>query len=269
MTATPSAVRPRMTRKRLSTSCWSSTAEGSSRTSRRVSWDSARAMLTICWLAGDRSPTSRVVEISAWPSRASSALDQLAGTAALAEAGPRDLVAEEDVLGDVEVRHQVELLVDRRDAVLDRLRRRRERRLLAVPDEGALVGLVEAGEHLDQRRLAGAVLAEQAVHLAGPDVEVDAVERPDAGELLDDPGHLQQGAAVTGRLLRRRYGARPGRVGEDGVEGEAGASADGGREPERRELDASATGVGGQHTGLEPRPRWPAACAGRPRRSSR
>ena len=38
--------------------------------------------------------------------------------------------------------------------------------------DAALVGLVHAGEHLDQRGLAGAVLAEQAVHLAGPDLEL-------------------------------------------------------------------------------------------------
>ena len=69
-------------------------------------------------------------------------------------------------------------------------------------------------EHLDQRGLAGAVLAEQAVHLAGADVEVHAVERADAGELLDDAGHLEQAACrrlVIGLLPRRRLrGARPG-----------------------------------------------------------
>ena len=38
--------------------------------------------------------------------------------------------------------------------------------------DGALVGLVHAGEDLHQRRLAGAVLADQAVHLAGAQLEV-------------------------------------------------------------------------------------------------
>ena len=61
-----------------------------------------------------------------------------------------------------------------------------------VDEDLALVGLVRTGEDLDQRRLAGAVLAEQAVHLAGTDLEVDAVEGPGAGELLDDAAHLQQ-----------------------------------------------------------------------------
>ena len=61
-----------MTRKRFCTSCWSSTADGSSITMSRVSWESARAMLTICWAAGESVPTSRSARISAWPSRASS-----------------------------------------------------------------------------------------------------------------------------------------------------------------------------------------------------
>ena len=117
---------------------------------------------------------------------------QRAGLASLGEPGAGHLVAEEDVLGDVEVWDQVELLVDGRDAVLDGLRRRRERGLLAVPGDGAGVGLVEPGEHLDQGGLAGAVLAEQAVHLTRSYVEVDAVQGPHAGELLDDAGHPEQ-----------------------------------------------------------------------------
>ena len=43
---------------------WSSTADGSSRMSRRVSWDRARAMLTICWAAGESRPTDRPAGIS-------------------------------------------------------------------------------------------------------------------------------------------------------------------------------------------------------------
>ena len=43
-------------------------------------------------------------------------------------------------------------------------------------------GPVEAVEDVHQRRLAGAVLAEQRVHLAAPQVEVDAVVRDDARE---------------------------------------------------------------------------------------
>ncbi len=77
------------------------------------------------------------------------------------------------------------------------------------PAEGDLagVGLVGAGQHLDQGGLAGAVLAEQAVHLAGRDVEVDAVQRADAGELLDDAPHREQ----------RRHGSSHIGVGRPGA----------------------------------------------------
>ena len=43
---------------------------------------------------------------------------------------------------------------------------------------------MRAADALDQRRLAGAVVAEQREHLAAPNVEVDAVERGDGAEAL-------------------------------------------------------------------------------------
>ena len=46
------------------------------------------------------------------------------------------------------------------------------------------IGPVDARDDLDQRRLAGAVLAQQRVDLAGMDVEADAVQRPHAGKRL-------------------------------------------------------------------------------------
>ena len=113
---------------------------------------------------------------------------QLAGLlrrlGALRESAAREFVAEEDVLGDREAVDDVELLVHRRDAELDRRLGRRDLDLLAEPRDLALVGAVDAGEHLDQRRLARAVLAEDAVHLAGEDLQVDAAEGVHAGEGL-------------------------------------------------------------------------------------
>ena len=51
---------------------------------------------------------------------------------------------------------------------------------LAVEQDLALVGLGEPVEDVHQRGLAGAVLAQQRVDLAGPHVEVDAVVGDDA-----------------------------------------------------------------------------------------
>ena len=48
---------------------------------------------------------------------------------------------------------------------------------LAEEGDLALVRAVEAGEDVGERRLAGAVLAEQRVHLADGGLEVDAVVR--------------------------------------------------------------------------------------------
>ena len=117
-----------------------------------------------------------------------------------AEARRGELVAEEDVLRDGEVGHQVEFLVDRGDAQLDRGDRVGDGHIDAVPTDAALVRLVGAGHDLDQGGLAGAVLAEQAVHLAGANVQVHPVQGDDSGKPFDHAAHLQQRlAAVSGR----------------------------------------------------------------------
>jgi hypothetical protein len=51
---------------------------------------------------------------------------------------------------------------------------------------------VDAGEDLHQGALAGAVLADQAVDLPRPEVELDVVERGRAAEPLGDPAQPQE-----------------------------------------------------------------------------
>ena len=68
---------------------------------------------------------------------------------------------------------------------------------LAVDQDLALVRVVEPVQDVHQRRLAGAVLAEQRVHLAAPEIEVDVVVGDDAGKALGDPAKLED----DGRLL--------------------------------------------------------------------
>ncbi len=55
---------------------------------------------------------------------------------------------------------------------------------LALPGDLAVIRAVHAGERLDERRLARAVLAEDAVHLAGNDLQVDAAKGVNTGERL-------------------------------------------------------------------------------------
>ena len=79
---------------------------------------------------------------------------------------------------------------------------------LALPAQVAGIGLQHAIDDLDQGGLAGAVLAEQGVDLARPDVEIDPGIGETAGELLDDAAKMQQRRASSGAVphfLSRRF----------------------------------------------------------------
>ncbi len=56
---------------------------------------------------------------------------------------------------------------------------------LAFERDLALVGMHGAGDRLDQRRLAGAVVADDGEHFAGVEVEIRVVESGDAAVALD------------------------------------------------------------------------------------
>jgi hypothetical protein len=58
---------------------------------------------------------------------------------------------------------------------------------------------MNARHHLDQRRLAGAILAQQGMHLALAHIERDAAQRPHAGERLDDAVEPQHRWSRRGR----------------------------------------------------------------------
>ena len=109
-------------------------------------------------------------------------------------AEPARLATERDVLGHRDVRQQVDLLVDRADARALRIVRRREAHRLAVEPQLALVERERAGDRLDERRLARAVLAHERVHLAGEHAEVDAVDRGIRPEAHGRPGELEERA---------------------------------------------------------------------------
>ena len=96
-----------------------------------------------------------------------------------------ELVAEKEVRDHVEVLAQREVLKDRGDPQLQR--RRAGVSIvtgLAHEFDGARGRLMHAGQHLDQRRLAGAVVADQRHHLARVDVEFDVGQRRDRAEVL-------------------------------------------------------------------------------------
>ena len=79
---------------------------------------------------------------------------------------------------------------------------------LAGEEDLAAVGLVDAGHDLDQRRFAGAVLAEQRVDLARIERERHVLERLGRVEALGDVAHLENR-----RRRPRRIVGWPGRAG--------------------------------------------------------
>ena len=95
--------------------------------------------------------------------------------------GPQ-LAAEIEVGGGVDIVGERQRLVDRLDAVSLGVARIADVGLLAVDEDVAGIALVGAGQDLDQRRLAGAVVAEQPDHLAGVEIDAGVVDGLDAAE---------------------------------------------------------------------------------------
>src|SRR6266536_4611056 len=112
------------------------------------------------------------------------------------------LAAPEKVLRGVEVRGKGEILVDRLDAEPPCLARVRDGERLALEPELAAVCVVDPRDDLDQRRLAGAVVADDRVHLVVGEREVPVAKRDEAAEVLLDSLRLEQRLLV-GRGRRR------------------------------------------------------------------
>ena len=199
-----------------STSCVVSAAVGSSITITRAFVVSAFAISTSCWSAiesprASRSGSSRT---PSW-SKTRGRLAPHPPAVDAAEALQR-LRADEDVLGDAQVGEERRLLEDDRDPGGLRLLGVVEDRLLAVEQEAAGVGPVHAREDLDERRLAGAVLADEAVHLAGEQLDVAVLERVHGAEallrVLEGEDGVRCGVVTVVRESRRgaaRRGAPP------------------------------------------------------------
>ena len=161
---------------------------GSSKISTRGLEPSTLAISTSWRTASEVSPTGVPGSSQSRPTRSS-----IVRAARLSSPRPRDAAAggqaaHHQVLADRQVRQQAELLVDDADARVARLRRARVAHVAALDPVLALVALDGAGEDLDQRALAGAVLAGEAVDLAGAQLERDVLERLDRAVALGDAG---------------------------------------------------------------------------------
>ena len=97
-----------------------------------------------------------------------------------------DLATEEHVLHDVEVVAERKILVHDLDPEPRRVLRRVYGDLAPLEDHLAAVRPVCAGDALDERRLAGAVVADERHDLARPDVEIDLRQSLHRAERLGD-----------------------------------------------------------------------------------
>ena len=132
---------------------------------------------------------------TASPNRSASAGHLALERGAVGHEPPVALVAERDVLGDRERLDEPEVLVHHPDSALQGVAGRAQRHRLAMQLERALVRPVQTRDDVGQRALAGAVLAQQRVHLAGVDLEVDVGVRDHAGEALRDAPQRHRGHA--------------------------------------------------------------------------
>ena len=93
------------------------------------------------------------------------------------EAGLAVFPAQEDVLTDAHVGHEVQLLIDDADAHGRCFRGRVDLDGFAFPEDLAAVRLMYAGQDLHEGRFARAVLSDQRVHLAAPERKRDVPQR--------------------------------------------------------------------------------------------
>ncbi len=117
---------------------------------------------------------------------------------------PDRLRAERHRLDHVEHGHEHEVLVDHPDAGVDGGGRVVEDALLAVDEDLARIRLVQARQDVHERRLAGAVLAEEAEDLATVGRDRDLVVGQDARELFGDVAQFEPHRAEPRLWMRDR-----------------------------------------------------------------
>ena len=111
--------------------------------------------------------------------------------------------SERDVFRHGEIVEQREMLEHHADAAAARFRWSGEHHLLALPAHFAFARLDQSVDDLDERRFAGAVLAEQRVDLLRPDIDVDRLIGEERAIALGQANRLEQRRG-TGVHRRRR-----------------------------------------------------------------
>ncbi|MNS28098.1 hypothetical protein D3C72_600640 [compost metagenome] len=126
----------------------------------------------------------------------------LAQGAAIDQAKTGRQMPEKQVLGHGHFRHQMQLLVDHRDATADAVGGGLEVHRPLADLQGSAAGYVGPAEDFQQRRFAGTVLAHQGMNLPRMGDEADAVQRLHPGKGLADPVETQAAAVLLCMCLR-------------------------------------------------------------------
>lgn len=105
----------------------------------------------------------------------------------------RDRRPQKHVLGYVEPRNLLQLLVDHGDSGQSRRLWRQRGEGLARQLDIARIRSIDAREDFKQCRLASAVLADERVHLARANGKTDIIQRLHAGKGLRHAGHDKRG----------------------------------------------------------------------------
>ena len=121
-----------------------------------------------------------------------------------AEAQELLLTAKEDVFSNREARQHRLLLKHHRDAGIEGLTWRGNADLAAIDEDAPGIWLVDAVKDLEQRGLAGTVLADQPHHLAAVDVEADVIQRLHTRERFGDAADFEDGGAHLTTSSRER-----------------------------------------------------------------
>jgi hypothetical protein len=110
----------------------------------------------------------------------------------------RRLPTEKDILGDRQAGYQSQFLEDGGNAGLLGILRAVKADRPSLERHLAFIFGIDAGQDLDECRLAGTVLADEAHHGAARNLETDAVEGPHAREALAEPVDRQRGRSARG-----------------------------------------------------------------------
>ncbi len=99
---------------------------------------------------------------------------------------------QQDILGNREGRHQLEMLVNHSDAEFRRFFRAFEFYRVVINEQRSAFGAIEAGHDVHQGRLSGSVFAQQGMNFAPPGSEVSVGQGLETVEGLADAAQLDR-----------------------------------------------------------------------------